>query len=105
MKLHMNSENSLFPSQRSSDTVGLEGCGCQAGRMTRDPLFPVSSQIGKHAPFTEEIATRWLVAGLGLITVMKEELCTVISLAQMRSWNEGSNLKHKAQRRPENNRK
>lgn len=69
--------------------------------MTRDPLSPVSSQISKHAPFNEEIATRWLVAGLGLITaftVMKEELCALISPAQMRARND-ANLKHVHQRR------
>lgn len=37
--LHMEIENSLFPTQWSSGTVGLEGCGCQAGGMTRNSLL------------------------------------------------------------------
>lgn len=53
------------------------GCGYPAGRMSSDP------QINKHALFTKEIVTRWLVAGLGLITathrVMKEEVWTLHS--------------------------
>lgn len=70
--------------------------------MTMDPLSPVSSQISKHGPFTEEIVTRWLVAGLGLITastVTKEELFTVISLGRTRAGNE-ANLKPENPRRP-----